>query len=153
MHNPRDEDGALRDVNRVDDPVVTHALSVVISTDELDAAAWARVAGEAVDRRRNPFAHRAVKAPIGTSRRRVEADLEGRLGRSLLPNVCPGHGELDLIAGLEGSKAVLEILDAVDQLGVPIDIDEDACQPTAFRDVERLVGVAQRIELASQTST
>lgn len=75
------------------------------------------------------------------------------LRRVLLPNVGPRHGDLYFVARLKSRKAVLEVLDPIEQLGVPIDVDKDAGEATALRDVERLVGVAQGIELASETST
>jgi hypothetical protein len=94
-----------------------------------------------------------MKAPIGASRYRVETNLVGPLRRSLLPNFCPRHSELGLITCLEGRKTVFEILDAIDELGVTVDVDKDAGQATALRHVERLVGIPKCVELASETST
>ena len=69
-----------------------------------------------------------------------------------LPNVCPGHCALGLIARLEGREAVFEILEAIDELGVTVDVDKDAWSGDPLRYVERLVGVAQGVELASETN-
>ena len=82
----------------------------------------------------------------------METNFVGRLRRSLFPNVCPRHREFRFIACLEGREAVLEVVDALDELRVALDVDEDARQPAALRDVEHLVGVAKRVELPTETS-
>jgi hypothetical protein len=150
--DPRDDDAPLRIVDRVDDPMVADADTEIAATGEFDGAGRPRILGEAVDRRPYPFVRRSVKAPIGAGRDRVETNLVEPLRRSLLPNFCPRHRELGLITSLEGRKTVFEILEAIDELGVAVDVDEDARQPATLRDVERLVGVAERVEFPTETS-
>ncbi len=152
MRDPRNEYEPFVVVDRVDDPVVADMYAIVVAAGELGDAGRSWILGEAVDRRPDPFASGTVKAPIGASRRRVETNLVGPLRRSLLPNVCPRHRELRFIACLEGREAVLEVLEALDEIRVALDVDEDPRQAAALRDVEHLVGVAERVELPTETS-
>jgi hypothetical protein len=145
-----DDDTPLRIVDRVDDAVVADAHSEVIPAGELANPGRPRILGEPVYRRPDPFARGTVKAPVSASRCRVETNLVARLSRSLLPSVCPRHGELLFVACLESREAVLEVLDAIEQLGVPIDVDEYADQVAALRDVQDLVAVSKRIELTTE---
>ena len=69
----------------------------------------------------------------------------------LLPNVRPRHRQIGFVASLERGQAVLQVLDAVEQLGVAIRVDEHAGEAAALGDVEHVIAVSERVELAPKT--
>jgi hypothetical protein len=135
VRDPRDHDETLCIIDGVDDPVVADPDAVVVAPGELRRAARPRVPSESVDRLCDALEHRAVQTPIRANRRRMETNLVDRLSRSLLPDVRPRHGELELVAGLEGGETIFEVVEAVEQLGIPIDVDEHAGEAAALRHV------------------
>ena len=108
VRNPRDEDDALRVVNRVDDAVVAHTHAVVIPAGELDRTGRPGLSA-------NPSIAAVIRSEVVREACGTRALPQGQTylvlrstARQLLPNVSPRDGELTLVARLERGEAVLE---------------------------------------------
>jgi hypothetical protein len=150
VRDPRDQDETLCIIDDVDDPMVADPDPEVLTPGELRRAVCPRIPSESVDRFRDTLARRAMRAPVGACRRRMDTNLVDRLGRSLLPDVRPRHGELELVASLERGETVLEVIQPVEQFGVPVDVYEHTGEATTLRHVESFLALAQGVELPTE---
>lgn len=110
MRDPGDEHEALAVIDGVHDPIVA----------DQDPEVWrTRVGCEPVDRRLDPVAHGAAKPSERSCGFRVQPDLVHPL-RAVCADVAPRDRGVTLVAGLERSEAVLEIVEPLEELGVPL---------------------------------
>jgi hypothetical protein len=64
------------------------------------------------------------------------------------PSGVPSDRLGGLVASLDRGEAVLEVLDAIEDLGVAIYVEQHASQSSTLGHVERVVAIAQLLELA-----
>lgn len=119
MGDPGDEHEALAIVDGVHDSVVADSNPEVVPAGELHRASRTRVGCEPVDRRLNPVAHGAAEPSERSCGFRVQPDLVHPL-RPVCADVAPWDRGVTLVAGLERGEAVLEIVEPLEELGVPL---------------------------------
>jgi hypothetical protein len=151
MRDLCDHDLPLGVVDGVDDAIVADADPVCVLPFELQGAARPGLAGEPVDRVLDALPNATAEPAKGLRGAPLKLDVV-RVGRRTLPaaHVGPGVRLAGVVARLDRREAVLEVLDAVEKLGVPVHIQEHSRQATALRDVERVVGLAELVELATE---
>ena len=68
----------------------------------------------------------------------------------LLAHLRPGDGCIALLPRSQRSQAALEVLEALEQLGLAVGVQKNAAEPAALEDVEGLLTLLERVELAAK---
>ena len=65
----------------------------------------------------------------------------------LRADLRPRYGGVALVSCLQGCEAVLEIVETLDELGISLGVDQDACKAPSLGHVQRLLALAEGVEL------
>ena len=71
-------------------------------------------------------------------------------GCRLLAHLRPGNGRIEHVTSLQGREAILEVLEALEKLGVALGVEKNAGETPALGDVEDLIALPERVELAAE---
>jgi hypothetical protein len=120
MGDPGDEHEALGVVHRVHDPVVADSDPEVVTPGELRRAPRTWVCCKPVDRGFDPVAHGTTEPAKRSHGFRVQPDLIHPGLRAALADIAPRDRDVTLVASLKRSEAVLEVVEPLEELGVPL---------------------------------
>jgi hypothetical protein len=147
--DPGHGDQTIPIIDGIDDAMVADADPKVVTSRQLDRPwrSWLRT--QRVDGRPHPITETAVQPAVGADGLGVQADfVTERAFRQLAANLRPGNAAGGILSRLKCGEAVLQEVQSLDQLGVPIDVDEDARQSASLGHVEHVV--LQRVEFPAQ---
>lgn len=127
-------------VDGVDDAMVADADPKVVTSRQLGRPWRWWLCTQSIDGRPDPITEAALEPAISADRLGVQADVVvDRLFRQLLANLRPGNADGGILSRSKCGEAVFQELQSLDQLGVPIDVDQDARQSASLGYVEHVV--------------
>jgi hypothetical protein len=147
--DPGHRDRPIAVIDGIDDAMVADPDPKIVMSRQLDRPRRSWLRTQCVDGRPYPITEIAIQPAVGADGLGVQADfVTERAFRQLAANLRPGNADRGIFARLNCSDAVLQEVQSLDELGVPIDVDEDARQSASLGHVEHIV--LQGVEFPAQ---